>query len=173
MAFPKYFTPTNVDVVSSVAETTWLSWNVPANTLRTNRGVKVTIIYDFLNDTGAGDFFTLRVKYGATTMFADASAAIGANAARRDGVLEVWLMGDTATNVQLCRGRMQLGGVSAATTGTGDLAGTVGMAGAPWGGAAAEDSTADKTLAITIQNNVNSANYSVRLLHGYVEELAA
>lgn len=173
MAITKYFTPTNVDVVSTVTETTWLSWNVPANTLKTGGGIKCTIIFDFLNNTAGAGFFTLRVKYGATTMFADASAAIANNAARRDGILEVWLMGDTATNVQLCRGRMQLGGVAAATTGTGDLAGLLGMSGAPWGGAAAEDSTADKTFAITIQPNVNSASYSVRLLHGYIEALAA
>jgi hypothetical protein len=160
---------TNVDVNTSAAETTWASWVIPANTLKTNQVVKVTIIWDFLNNTGAGDFFTLRVKYGATTVFADASAAITAGAARRDGVLEFWLMGDTATNVQLLRGRMQLGAQSAATTGTGDLAGTLGMSGASWGGAAAEDSTADKTLAVTIQNNVNSINFSVRLLEAHIE----
>lgn len=162
-------TVTNVDVVSSAAETTWASWVIPANTLKTNQVVKVTIIWDFLNNTAGADFFTLRVKYGATTMFADASAAIVNNAARRDGVLEFWLVGDTATNVQLLRGRMQLGAVAAATTGTGDLAGTLGMSGAPWGGSAAEDSTAAKTLTVTIQNNVNSASYSVRLLEAYIE----
>lgn len=169
MSYTLYATATNVDVVSTAAETTWLTFSVPANTVGTLGTLHCVIQYDFLNNTGAGDTFTLRVKYGATTMFDDLSVAVVANAARRDGILEFWVAGDGATNSQLLSGSLRLGSVTAATTGTGDIAGTVAMSGSPFGGAAAEDSTAAKTLAVTIQNTTNSINYSVRLLQAFLE----
>lgn len=160
---------TNVDVNTSAAETTWASWVIPANTLKTNQAIHVVIIFDFLKNTGGAETVTLRIKYGATTMFADASASITNNAARRDGRCEFWLSGDAATNIQLLRGYWVTGAPTAATSGTGDFAGNLGNSGANWGGSAAEDSTADKTLAVTIQHSGASANLSSRLLYAYAE----
>ena len=169
MSYTLYRTSTNVDVASSAVETTWFTFSVPANTIGTTGVLHCVIQYDFLNNTGAGDTFTLRVKYGATTMFDDLSGAPVTNAARRIGKLEFWVAGDGATNSQLLAGSMTLGAPTAATTGTGDFAGNLGLSGAPWGGSAAEDSTAAKTLLVSIQNTTSTANYSVRLLHALLE----
>ncbi len=162
-------TTTNVDVTGSAAETTWASWTIPANTLDTNGLIHGIVLFDFLKNTGGAETVRLRVKYGATTMFNDVSAAITNNAARRDGRCEFWLCADGATNAQLLRGYWVTGAATAATAGTGDFAGNLGNSGANWGGTAAIDSTAAQTLAVTIQHSGSSANLASRLLQAFIE----
>ncbi len=165
-------TTANVDHVSSVTETTWASWVIPANTLGSSGAVRFEIVADILNNTGAGDTFTLRIKYGATTMFADLTVGFGTDAARRPVRLLCTLAADGATNAQILSGTLITGPLTATTSGTGDLIGTLaGAGGLAIGGTSAEDSTAAKTLAVTVQNTTNSANYSVRLLEAYIEVL--
>lgn len=167
-------TTANVDVTGTTTETTWVSWNIPANTLKANGLIHVVILFDFLKNTGGAETVTLRVKYGATTMFGDASASITDNAARRDGRCEFWLAADGATNAQLLRGYWVTGaGTAVSVAGTGDLAGNLGNSGANWGGSAAEDSTADKTLLVSIQHSGASGSLSSRLLSAFIEAAAA
>ena len=58
-----------VDVVSTVTETTIYTFSVPANAMSTNRMLRLTMIGDVLNNDGTNRQFTVRIKFGATTMY--------------------------------------------------------------------------------------------------------
>ena len=57
------------DIVSSTTETDLLAYSVPASTLGTDKALRVTIKADYLNNSGSSRTFTLKIKYGATTMY--------------------------------------------------------------------------------------------------------
>lgn len=164
-------TTANVDHVSSVTETTLATWSIPANTLGTSGVIHVYINWDYLNNSGAGETLRLRVKYGATTMFNDITPSIPSNAARRAGVMDLYLHADGATNAQLLSGRFHLSAVSATTAGTGDFGAIDILPARTIGGTAAIDSTAAQNLVVTAQNTTNNANISTRLLSAFIEVL--
>jgi hypothetical protein len=74
---PSTAQPTTTDVTfsNSAAEQTIYSFSVPGGTLGTLGMLRLTIDNVFLNNTGAQRTFTLRVKYGATTLFQEAGRA--------------------------------------------------------------------------------------------------
>jgi hypothetical protein len=74
---------TEVDVVSSAAATSLYGYNIGAGHLSTNRMARMTILGDFLNNTGSNATFTLRVNVGAGTSIDDLSNTIGTSPSRR------------------------------------------------------------------------------------------
>ena len=127
----------------------------------TNKGVRLTLIGDHFNNSGGGRTFTLRVKYGATTLFNDVSANIGVHAARHELRIALELFNQGATNDQIMQGSLALGADTATTAGRGDLAASS-IISSPFGGDSAEDSTAAKDLVVTVQHSIADANLSLR-----------
>lgn len=145
------------------AEQTLFSYTVPAGLLRTDRALRFTCLWNYLNNTGANRTFTLRVKLGATTLYADATVAIATSATIRPVFLDIVLGNADATNDQALGGRIDIANVAATTSGLGDLA----TASTPrlFGGSAAEDSTADLVFAVTLQaSNASNSHTATRRL---------
>jgi hypothetical protein len=150
-----------LDVVNSVAETSLFSFSLPANLLGTNRMVRLTLFGDYLNNSGATRTVTFKAKYGATTLFNDVTLALAASASRRPFRAEVELANQGATNAQVLSGLISLGLPGGTTSGLGDLSGLPVLVNHLFG-SSAEDSTAAKTLDLTVTHSAASASLSIR-----------
>lgn len=143
---------TDVSFVSSTAENTLLSYSVAGGTLSTSNVIRVTMHVNPLGVT-VGNTWTLRFKYGATTLttftYTGSSAALGAA-----GKMEFILAGAGTTSSQ--------NGSYALSLGQNGYIGNVNSVPQIFGesaqGTAAEDSTAAKTLAITSQHSNSGVN---------------
>ena len=138
---------TETHIASSVTETSVFSYTVPGGTLSTNRLLELRLALRYYN-TADGAALTIRVKYGATTILtlSDTNPTV---TVPKYGFLEVMLWGDGATNAQEALGVFYLSpnGLPPEIFGSDE-------------GTSAEDSTADKTLDVTIQLGSNNANHT-------------
>ncbi len=157
-----------LDIVNSSAETSLFSAGIAANLLATDRAVRLTLIGDYLNNSGATRTLRVRVKLGATTLWDDTSIALAASATRRALAIEVLLANRGATNSQALGGRLDISALPA-TAGLGDFAAASIAAGAVLSGTSAEDTTTARTLDLTVQHSAANASLSVRSLYGLVE----
>lgn len=147
---------TDVVVSGTVAETTLFSLTVPGGTIGTAGIIKVKM-YLNTNVTGAAANVIYRFKYGATTVSSVTIART--NSGSTDGFLECTLYAKGATNSQEADIVMQAQINANAMSSTGVFLYGTGL------GTAAEDSTADKTLVVTVEH-ANSAN-NTTASHGY------
>jgi hypothetical protein len=143
---------------SSTTETTIYSYSVPANTLGTNKALRITIGGNILANSGT-DTLTIRIKYGATTMWDD-SEDFAVTAVLRSFRLEAILAAGNSTSVQNLIGSLTSSS-GVLTTGIGQWAGT--EIGGTINGAATEDSTGALTLDITAEHSVNHANVDLTI----------
>lgn len=148
-----------VDVVNTTTETAIYSYAVPGGTIGTGNILRLTLNGTFRNFSGSNRSYTLRTKYGATTLHADVSTVFGSLDVRHSIIIELWLYNVNGnTSSQRIFGRHRVVG-GTATTGDGDLALTTTL---EWGlgGTAAEDSTASNTLSLTIEHPAASSDLS-------------
>jgi hypothetical protein len=151
-----------LDIVNTATETTLYSYAVPANTLGTDKALRVTIKGDYLSDEIATNHtITLKVKFGATTLFADVSGTFLNDANRRVYSLDIILSAADATNAQQLNGTL-LFDIGPADTGIGEINDGLLGRGGMFAGTSAEDSTAAKTLDITIQHDAADPDVSWR-----------
>ena len=127
---------TQAGTPASTAETTLWTYSLPANTLSANaKGVRVTVFGSFAANTNTK---TLRLKFGATTVFSES----GAGAFNGNGFVASGVVVRTGASAQVGIGNMMFGG-GAATD-------------APV--TPAEDTTAAIAIAFTGENGIASAN---------------
>ena len=150
------------DVVNTVTETSIYSFSVTGNTISTNRMLRLTLICDYLNNSGVTKFITLKIKYGATTLYNDGTNTIATDTARHPIQLNILLAANNATNDQVLGGYVNLGDAGGTTSGIGDFADDEIMAHTSIGGESVEDSTAAKTLDVTITHSAADALTSFR-----------
>ena len=160
--------PTILDVQNTAVETSLASISVPGNAMRTDRMVRLTLIADYLNNSGVARTLTVRVKFGATTLYNDVSVAFTAGALRRPIAFTIWLASQNANNVQVLGGQIDIGTMGGATSGLGDLAVTAPQL-TVLTGSAAEDSPIAKTFDITVQHSLAAATISIRRLYALFE----
>lgn len=157
-------TVTPVDVVGTVTETTIYTHSIAGNAMGATGEVQVELQVDFLNSSGVNRSFTLRIKLGSTTLYADACLAVGTSANRRAVSLSFKIK-NTATNAQVLTGDFTMSSATAPTTGTGNISSAAAISSC-FQGSASEDTTSAKTLTVTVENSNNSASLSTRLLTG-------
>lgn len=137
---------------SSTSEVDMISVTVPGGTLSTNNGLRIRIETDgFFASTGSA---TIRIKYGATTITSIASLTPGSAI---NGYIDATIYANAATNAQ--RGFLQIffgNNITGASTSAFHLQNCV-------TGTAAEDSTANQTLAVTIQYTSSDVNNYLRV----------
>jgi hypothetical protein len=144
--------------VTANTDTSLLSggYTVPGNLISANSGGCLHVVMggDYLNNTGATKTLTFKIVYGATTLWADTSPTFAAAATRHTWNLEFWLANENATNAQAMWGRFGMSGPGAPAAGLGKITATPDVPVLTIGGTAAEDSTADKTLDVTVAHSV-------------------
>ena len=161
-------------VANTVTETAVYTLSVPGGTLGTTKGLRLSLIGDQINNSGAGRTHTVRVKYGATTIFEAACSNVGNTATRSSLLLELELVAANATNAQRAKGMMCLG--EGGATDTAGVARTHSESTSDATiffsvhNAIAEDSTAAKNLVVTYQMNNANASEDMRAHTVYVEK---
>lgn len=151
-----------LNVENTTTETTIFTHSIPGNTLGTNKLLRLTISGDYLGNSATARFITIRVKYGATTIYADATNTIVIDASRRAVLLTVLVGAANATNSQVLGGYINVSDPGGTTSGTGDVADDEIFAHTSIQGFASEDSTLAKDLTVTIQHSAAETNVSFR-----------
>jgi len=148
------------DVVSTSASTDIVSQLIVGGTLGANSGILITVEGDYLNNSGSSRGVTLSLKYGATTLWGDATGAavFGTSPTHRAFFWQAFLKNENATNAQRVAGWASIGDSNAGSVaGLGNLTATPQVV-AEFGGSAAIASTSDQTLALSFQHSANSAS---------------
>jgi len=152
----------DVAISNSAAETTILSALIAADSLGSARGAVCLARGNFLNNTGATATIQVQVKFGATTLWNVVSAAIASNANQRPFYLHLELSNESSTSAQAVGGFLCIGGTGGATTGEGPI--TSGSFFGTFNGTAAESTTVDKTLVVTVTLSSASANLTFTMM---------
>jgi hypothetical protein len=155
---------TLTDIQNDATEKDIYRKTITGNLLGLKRSAILILKGDYKHNNVAGDTITIKIKYGATTLWADTYNLGNVLGAQIHGyTLIIDLENLNATNSQLLTayGLFELANVGAPTTGVGKF----GAAGAQLIalGIASEDSTADKDLAVTVQWSAANANNSWRV----------
>ena len=149
-------------VTSTTTETTVYSVTVPANAMGTNGAVRMEMRGQFAHNNAAGDTITLRAKFGGVTFWELTSNLGNANSATANPWwLNIEVFNEGATNAQdaFLEGYVWSAAVAAnASSGIGGLI-TNGfdLAGASTITSMAVDTTANQTLAFTVQWSASAA----------------
>lgn len=157
---------TATTLASSTTETTVFTSTIAANTLGSTKQLRLILIGDYLNNSGGNDTFTLRTKFGATTVLS-AAPSLSTSANRRTVRLEVLLSAENATNAQRVNGVCMFQGTSNGVAGSMESSPVV-MLGSH--ASVAEDSTGALAFVVTAQHGASSANISF-IAHSAVLEL--
>lgn len=152
---------TTSDVNNSTTETAIYSYSVAGGTLGTTGSLLLSLTGDYLNNTGAGSTLTINIKYGATTIGAYSLGSQAQSANRRSIEIDCVLSAANATGAQMARSRVSVGATGTAT-GTGAAMSLIYDA---VHNSIAEDSTAAKTLQVTVTHGTVSASISCRALN--------
>lgn len=137
------------EIINDNTEQTTYSFSIPAGALGTTRSVHLSFRGDYLNSSGSNKTYTIKIKYGATTMYEDVNTTASATN-RHPLIFDVWLGNTGETNSQYMTFNWISGNAVAATTGLGDLATATTNSGQIGSGTATEDSTAAKTFTVTM-----------------------
>lgn len=143
---------TDVTTSSNTTETTLLSTTIPANTLGTNGGLHFKVYISSLSNTSTSTAWTIRVKYGATTV---ASYAPQVAWTTVGGFVEGYLLATGSTGTQEANIYSQISTVGPVIS----------------SGTSSEDSTASKTFAITSQFSNSSGNDAITVKMSIVSKI--
>lgn len=148
-----------VEVVNTTTETEVFNYSVYSGVLSTNRGLRITLLGDHLNNSGSGADLTIRVKLGATTLLTfllyPSTGNIASSASRYTMRLSAEILNISSASIQHANGMLL---TDAGATSYNFSAG-------------AEDTTSAKTLSITAQHATANANISFRSQYCFVELL--
>lgn len=170
------------DIVSTASETTMFTKTITGGDMSTNKLLRLTAIGDYLNNTGAGRTFEMKVKFGGTTIYDETSSSITAYSDRRPWRLQLELGNLGSASSQFMTGQLRLG--SAPAAGVGPATGIGVITDATTAGANTEmlgvfssngthsiATSSNQDLVVTIQHSTNSASLSWRLRYAILEIL--
>ena len=159
---------TGTDVNTTAAETAYVSYSVPANTLGMNKAIMCIVAGDFVKGSAINATMQVRAKYGATTMVDGLATSLigGVNSANRYPFWQMFVLSAAgSTSAQF--GHWQQ--IMSWRSGAADAGQNLYTVDADWRGAkagsAAEDSTAAKTFQLTMQWSASSSSNSWRPYH--------
>lgn len=140
---------TNVSTTSNTTETTLVSTSIPGNMLGTGRSIRVRCYFSSVSNTSTGTAWSLRFKYGASTVVTYAPQVAWTTV---PAFVEFVLMSSGATGTQEGVIYSQISSTIAVTSGT-----------------SAVDSTSSQTLAVTSQFSNSSASDAMTMVMATVE----
>jgi hypothetical protein len=154
-------------IVNTTAETDLLSSSIPGNALSiVGNKIRVELVGDILNNTGAADTVLLKFKYGTTTILTTKAISLGASTNRRKWRAEIELIAETSS-AQRCSGMAHVSEASSDTWATDEASG-VNVVGY---GTAAEATSSAKDVKVTATLGSASANLEITCKMGTVELL--
>lgn len=158
---------TAVTINNDATERTLVSQSIGANEMGTNRRLVCNIGCDWLLTAGTRSF-TLRVKFGGTTLVAVAIGGIAADADKRPIPVTINLANLGATNSQFTWGNANVGGTDTLTQGIGGM-GIFGDIPFASNGASAIDTTSAQTFEVTAQMSAADANLTFKMWYAALQ----
>lgn len=137
--------------LTGTGENDLMNYIVPAGTLGTDGIIRISINGSIANASGANRTYTIRVRYGATVLYADTTATQGTGTTVGLTV-NLFFSANGSATAQSVNGFVMVGGTGAVTTGvTGDLSSDEITSTAIINATSAVNSNADQALRVTIQ----------------------
>lgn len=127
---------TETTVTNTAVDTTFYNFTIPAGTLKANDGLRITAYLSMLQNSGAAQAWTFRLKLGGTTIASFQLNSITAGGTTTGGMLEAMIKNTGVTNSQ---------------KGTLVESGSVGTPAASGFGTSAIDMTAAQSLVLSVQ----------------------
>jgi hypothetical protein len=159
-------------IENTASEVTLYSYAFGAGELGANDAVRVIVCCRFLNQTGGARGFTLGIKLGGTTIYADATKAFSSGASYRAWFVRFILNNLGSLSSQALNGSVEISNTQGTMTGLGDLSGAAVLDGeSPIHGVASENMAVAKTLSITVQFPIALANLKIDRYFAMVEKL--
>lgn len=152
--------PTELTDSNSAAETTMWSGTIPGKMIQANDSIEFEFWLSVTQNSGGARTITARVKYGGTTILSIPVAMSTFGATVYGLLVKGYIKNAGATNSQKAVGVAE-GGPNSGTT---DFGGSA-------TGTAAEDSTANQTLALTFQSDAATATQTYIQQQAYVRHL--
>jgi hypothetical protein len=150
---------TTHDVVNTTSTTTTDSFTVPGGTLDVDRALRITVIGDYLNNTGSAQTLLAEILFGGSAAVSLVAGSVAASASRRGLFMQAIISAKGATNAQAA-------GAHAGLDGGGSYIAT------DFGGKTlAIDSTSDQTLLVHLGHGAANSSLSARTLAVWVEKL--
>jgi hypothetical protein len=162
---------TESSLISGAAATGTSGFKIPGNTIGLTGAVRLTLLGDYLNNSGGAQTCTIKIKFGGTVFYGDAVGSIAASANRYPARIVVVLANLDATNSNFLQGFAPAWG--AAPT-TGSVAGLVGSSTdlrLVMSAVQSIDTTVDQYLDITATHGAANANLSIRRQAAFLEVL--
>jgi hypothetical protein len=159
-------------LISGLAVSTTTGIRIPANTLGITGAVRLSLLGDYLNNTGANQTCTIKIKYGGTVFYGDNVGAIAAGATRYPVRIDVILANLNATNSNLIEGTAPSWGGGAPAAGS--VAGVIGAitdSRLVMSTVQSIDTTVDQYLDVTATHGAANASLSIRRLAAFAELL--
>lgn len=116
-----YKNTTTVAVANTSTETNLLNQNITANAMGINGLLHIVCSGWYLNDSGGSETFTMRFKFGGTTLWEDDSVSFSDNTIRRPVHMEFWLKNMNSASSQKLTGTYMIGNASDSPFGFSDL----------------------------------------------------
>jgi hypothetical protein len=163
---------TETSLISGAAASGTTGFRIPANTLGLNGGVRLSLVADYLNNVGANQTCTIRIKFGGTVFYGDAVATIAQSANRYPVPVNVVVVNLGATNSNILQGEAPSWGGAVPTTGS--VAGVVAAITnrrLVTSAVQAINTTVDQYLDITATHGASNANLSIRRFAAFAELL--
>lgn len=161
-----------LEVVNTVTETTVYSYTVPGGTLGTNRALRLTMVGDYLNNSGvSSQSLTLRCKYGGT-LVGGYQQDNNTDADRVAVTFDVVISAANATNAQRSRSLCFFGENASPSSGSPPTITALpkdASVSALVNNGLALDSTADQSLIVTVQHETANANQSFKCYTVHLE----
>jgi len=159
-------TQSTLSFTNNNTEQTIYSTTIPANSLSTNNLIKMKVYMTVIGGNGSSQQVTFNLKYGSTTIATHVTTAQTLPSSKSfQGFIEGIVMGNSSTSSQKGILFIDLLGQQFFPSGTVSTP----VLRAVSSGTASEDSTADKTLSLTIQ--IPDATNQFTSISGYVELL--
>lgn len=118
--------PTELLIVNTAAATDLYTFQIPANTLASADLLRLRLLCDYLNNSGAAKTFTVELALGGTTIWQDTTqSTVSSNAARHTLEIDFELAIRNANPNVRGQGLIWLGATAAPTTGLGQMASTI------------------------------------------------
>ena len=156
---------------NSTTETDIVSYTVPANTLGTDKAIRVSLRGRYVNASGSNKTITIRIKYGATTLFQDSTIIFNSAATTSVFIQDFILTAKEATNSQIMIGSFIMGGRGTPAIGLGSMSIVTNSVSFGVQGSSSIDSTSAQDFKVTFQHSAAAENTTFTRDYAAVELL--
>jgi hypothetical protein len=163
---------TESSLVSGAAASSSSGFKIPANTLGLTGAIRLTVLADYLNNTGGNQTCTIKIKFGGTVFYGDLVSGIAASANRYPVPLRVVLSNLDAADSNFLQGIAPAWGGGTPTAGSvAGIIGAIGDSRLVMSSVEAIDTTVDQYLDVTATHGAANSNLSIRRLAAFAEAL--